>query len=263
MRAMKSRARMACTASSAQIIRTTSRLEAWSSCVTILYGSARRFGLFVIARTDLMTCVSGSSPSGSTMIVRAVCGLAISRSVMSTGLPERQTMRVLRVSGTRSRMASSISTLSAVARMTTATGPLRLALASTSSAMTWKTCAFHPRMSVCPFSSTSERPLRRSSSRLSSPVFRMPMSAPKTNIPNRLTTSMTATKNGGLPVSPLTPGSIVCMRFSHSRAPTPSPSGAVEVTTTRNVPATITTAVTSARPTSIAEVPRDMNASKR
>ena len=67
-----------------------------------------------------------------TMIERAALRLTISRSVRSSGLPVRQTSRVLPVSPRRCRSRSSISTLSCSARIAMA-ARRRLRLASTSS----------------------------------------------------------------------------------------------------------------------------------
>ena len=114
---------------------------------------------------------------------RASRARAISRSSMSIGSPERQTIEVRPVFGRRARISSSISPLSRSARMTIALR-LTFALATTSSETTVKISCDQPRMTVCPDSTTRERPLRSSASLPSSPVLMMPISALMMKMPN-------------------------------------------------------------------------------
>ncbi len=160
-----------------------------------------------------MTLASGSSSCGErTMIARAVCGATIARSRMSIGLPVRHTTRSPRRSPVFARMASSISTLSSSARMTT-TGSRALSLAMASSPSTVKTVFDQPRISVCPRSSTAERPLRSSWRRWSTLVARMPMNALKMTMPPKVRTSWSAMKAALEVSSPATvPASMTCRR---------------------------------------------------
>ena len=177
----------------------------------------------------LTTRLSGSSPSGdSTMIERDVCGDTIARSARSVGSPERQITRVLRRLGTLAAISSSISTLSLSAMMTMR-GRRRLALAMLSSLRMSKTDADQLKMMVWSFSSTSERPLRSSSSLPSSPVESTPISAETMKMPPSVTASITARKPQ--PVSPpIVPESSVRISASHAASPKPIgslPSGAI------------------------------------
>ena len=101
----------------------------------------------------------------------------MSRSVRSTGLPVRQTRRVLPVEPILSRSSSSISTLSLSAKMAIQERGW-LALAITNSEMMVKIWGDQPKITVCPSSMTSERPLRSSSTFPSIPLVKTPMIAP-------------------------------------------------------------------------------------
>ncbi len=92
-----------------------------------------------------MTLASPSS-SRTAMIERASARQARSRSLGSEGSPLRTTMRVVFASLTWSRMASSISVLSALAS-STMLARFSLSFAVTSSEMICGTCGDQPRMS--------------------------------------------------------------------------------------------------------------------
>ena len=206
------------------------------------YGSERRLGLLVNARMALMVCESASSVSAARMMMlRAACGLTISRSVRSIGLPLRQTTRVVLVLGTLSRISSSISTLSLSARMATqARG--RFSLAITSSVTMAKTCSDQPRMTVWFSSTTKERPLRSSWMRSSMPLLRMPISKLTTKMPTRVMKSIGRRKPQ--PWSPpMVPGSRVrirlaqaaSMKFNGPSSGGPSPRTVITMATMRMI----------------------------
>ncbi len=144
------------------------------------------------------------------MIDLAVSGRAIARSRRSITLPVRQMTRVPRRSGNRVRMASSISTLSRSARITTAA--LRsLSLAIDSSESTVKTRSDQPSTSVWPVSSTGERPLRSSPRRWSTAVAITPMKALKMMMPANVSVSWRAMKSAFEVSSAVTvPASMTC-----------------------------------------------------
>jgi hypothetical protein len=209
-----------------------------------------------------MASESGSSPSGaSTMMERADSWLPMRRSVTSTGEPVRQMTRVPRRSPARSRISSSISTLSRGARITTA-ARLRLSFAIASSPRIVITASDQPRISVWSVSSTRERPRRSSISRVSSAVEITPMSALTTNSPATVSSSIHS-RNRHEPESPATvPGSSACMRLLKScwRTPGRSPSvaGASPVASTTTEKTTMRTSVATASQPTSADAPRDM-----
>ena len=152
--------------------------------------------------------------------------------------PLRQMMRVLPVDGSLAAISSSISTLSLLA-MITMRGFLRLALAIVSSEIISKIDGDQLKIIVWSFSSTSERPLRSSSSLLSIPALRTPISAETMKIPANVTSSITMRKPQ--PASPpIVPESKVRISDSHVASTKLNgwlPSGATWVTA-RNAPAT-------------------------
>ena len=160
-----------------------------------------------------MTSLSGSSESGASRITeRALVWLLSARSSMSIGEPERHTTRVPRSSGTLALSSSSISTLSRSARITI-TGLWRLSLARVSSRMIVKIESDQPRMTVCSFSSTIERPRRRSASLVSMPAAITPISALTMNSPAMVSASIVS-RNRQRPTSPpIVPGSSACRRL--------------------------------------------------
>lgn len=207
-----------------------------------------------------MTRVSASSVSGVTMTIeRAVPGLTSSTSAIFSGSPVRHTMRVRPRSPTRSRIASSISTLSRLARI--ATHDLRLLwLASTSSATTVKTCSDQPSSTVWPCSTTRDRPLRSSAILPSSPVVITPISELTMKIPPTVARSISP-RNGPVPVSsPIVPGSRVRSRLRQTM-PGQLPLSALSSGATMTAAvATTTTSAAEARPSQpmSAGVPFDM-----
>ena len=138
------------------------------------------------------------------------------------GSPLRQMIRVFFVSGTLAAISSSISTLS-ISDMMTMRGRRRLSLAITSSETTSKIEGDQLKMIVWSCSSTSERPLRSSSSLPSRPVLSTPISAETTKMPANVTSSITSRKPQ--PASPpIVPESRV--RISDAQVPSMKPIGA-------------------------------------
>ena len=87
---------------------------------------------------------------------------------------------------------------------------LRLPLASISSVRIGKTCSDQPRMTVCSFSTTRERPLRSSSICASRPALSTPINVDITKMPISVTNNVTMRK--GQLVSPaMLPASKVCI----------------------------------------------------
>ena len=119
---------------------------------------------------------------------------------MSIGEPERQITLVPRRSGTLTLSSSSMSTLSRSA-MITMTGSLRLSLARQSSLMIVKIDSDQPRITVCSFSSTIDRPRRRSDSLVSMPLAMTPISALTMNRPPMVSSSIVR-RNPHPPTSP-------------------------------------------------------------
>jgi|GEM_PF-6745086 len=146
----------------------------------------------VRASSVLITCASGSSRCGeSTTTHRAVSRLSRSRSLGSVGLPVRHTTRVRPVSPTRSRIASSMLTLSLSARIAMAECRW-LACALTSSETIVKTCSDQPRITMWPRSMTRERPLRSSSILLRKPEESTPTRVLTMKMPPREAASISA-----------------------------------------------------------------------
>ena len=109
------------------------------------------------------------------------------------------------------------------------------------------------RMMVWSFSSTSERPLRNSSSLPSRPELNTPISADTTKMPPSVTASMTQRK--AQPASPpMVPESSVRIRLSHTASPKssgPPPSGAIANSTITAPATTITISeITASQPIS-------------
>ncbi|CAN7469707.1 hypothetical protein LJR245_003096 [Rhizobium leguminosarum] len=107
------------------------------------------------------------------------------------------------------------------------------------------------KMIVWSFSSTCERPLRRSSSFSSRPELSTPIRAEKTKMPDMVTTRETPRK--GQPISPpIVPASMV--RISDSQAPSTKlrcspPSGAMPVSASTRPAAMMTTSdITASQP---------------
>ena len=137
--------------------------------------------------------------------------------------------------------------------MMTMRGRRRLWLAMVSSAMMSKIEADQLRMMVWSFSSTSERPLRSSSSLPSRPVESTPISAETMKMPPSVTASMTTRKPQ--PASPpMVPLSRVRIRLSHMASPKLSespPSGAMRNSARIAEAATITASeITASQPIS-------------
>ena len=163
--------------------------------------------------------------------------MTIARSYRSVGSPLRQITRVLRRVGTLAAISSSISTLSLLAMMTMR-GRLRLALATASSEMMSKIDGDQLRMIVWSFSRTRERPLRNSSSLLSTPALSTPISAETMKMPPSVTISMTM-RNAQPTSPPIVPESRVRISDSQNASMNDNgepPSGVIPVTA-RSAPA--------------------------
>ncbi len=153
-----------------------------------------------------MTTPASPSSSPTMMTDRAPAIAARSRSSGSEGFPLRHTTRVVRRSGTAALIASSITLLSARARMTIE-ARFSLSLATASSLTMGATRGDQPRIIVWPDSSTRLRPSRSSSTFWSTPLARRPISEP----PSRMPVTVTARPNTlvGHPWSSAAPGSTV------------------------------------------------------
>ena len=122
--------------------------------------------------------------------------------------------------------------------MMTMRGRLRLALATASSEMMSKIDGDQLRMIVWSFSSTRERPLRNSSSLLSTPALSTPISAETMKMPPSVTISMTM-RNAQPTSPPIVPASRVRISDSQNASMNDNgepPSGVIPVTA-RSAPA--------------------------
>ena len=196
----------------------TARLWLPRTAATTWWSLSRKAGPRLMASSTLMTYASASSaePLGaSTMTERDVLMLTSSRSDMSSGLPVRQTIRVLPVEPSRWRSASSISTLSWSARIAMTDLP-RLRLASTSSETTVKTWSDQPTITVWSLSATGERPLRSWSIFWLRPLVSRPTSALTTKMPPSARTNHSATTASGVSASSGTSSANVLTKVCHS-----------------------------------------------
>ena len=196
------------------------------------------------------------------MIERDDCTFAMAMLTSIIGLPLRQTMRVVSVLGIRSRISSSMATLSCSARTTMRWFRL-LALACTISEMIVKICGDQPRITVWSFSRTREWPLRSSSSLPCRPALMMPINVATMKMPPRVTVSIAST-NMTLPESPpIVPGSRVRSKLRQTIS---GKSNAWVIGFSRSVPDSTTAKDTARmnssdrknRPTISAIVPLDM-----
>ena len=159
-------------------------LASTSSAVTEM--RSRAGSKLISESTTFTTCASGESPgSASTITERASSGLAMARSRGSAGSPVRQTRRVGLPFGSRSRSASSMTTLSSRA-MTTTHASRWFSLATPSSARIAGSVGAQPRTSTWLRSTTRERPLRSSVRRWSRAVAIRPISAETRKMPARV-----------------------------------------------------------------------------
>ena len=262
---MRSSASTTCT-SAPPTVRASSMFCASRISATSCNGCAPRSGPSVTARMVLITCASGSSPSGArTMIDFAAPGLMIDRSLRSHGSPLRQITSTPFSFGAFLAISSSISTLSRSARIAIR-AVFPSVFASESSDRMSTIDGDQLRITVWPVSSTRERPLRSSAIFASSPLESTPIKAENTKMPAMVTTSITM--RYGQPLSsPTVPLSSV--RISDSQPVSMkscgrcSPSGAMPTITMNRLAATMIASDTAASHPISATVPADMLLSNR
>ena len=134
-----------------------------------------------------------------------------------------------------------------------------LSLAATSSVTVVKTWSDHPSSTVCPLSTTRERPLRSSASRASRPELSTPTRPATMKMPPMVTRNIRVRKSP-LNSSPATaPGSSARIRLIHSVRATPSSRTSSSATVSDTTPTTTTSAAEAAASNPMrAGVPRDI-----
>ena len=168
-----------------------SRFSGSRISATMWCPSGEALGWFKSAMAVFMVTRSAFVASSPARMIteRAPKGFTNCRSASVIGSPLRTITLVLGVLPTRSRMASSNSTLSPVARITIA-DRLRERFASVISLISENTLEFQPRIRVWSVSRTRLLPLRRSSTLLSKAPETIPIKPARKIRPPKVVTSI-------------------------------------------------------------------------